>query len=171
MNDNLITFTGWVGSQIEVAEVLEGVHVASFRVGSTPRRLRDGRWEDGETVWYAVKAWRRLAENVGASLRIGDPVIVSGRLEAESWTAQDGSTVTRYVVRANAVGHDLARGRSAFVKPAVAAPASTPVSDDATWAVPSADDEVVGAQPDPVPSMDAPAVGDEVAVAGVETAA
>ena len=140
MNDNLITFTGWVGSPVEVTEVLEGVHVASFRVGSTPRIRRNGTWEDGETIWYAVKAWRRLAENLGASLRTGDPVLVQGRLEAESWTAQDGSPVTRYVVVASSVGHDLARGRSAFVKPAPAVPAQTaaPTRDD-ECAVPSVD--------------------------------
>ena len=141
MNDNLITFTGWVGSPVEVAEVREGVHVASFRVGSTPRRPRDGKWEDGETVWYGVKAWRRLAENVGASLRVGDPVVVIGRFEAESWTTQEGNPVTRHVVVASSVGHDLARGRSAFVKPApVAAVPSTTTSDD-HWAVPSANGE------------------------------
>lgn len=139
MNDNVITFTGWVGSKVEVTEVLEGVQVASFRVGSTPRRFRDGSWEDGETVWYAVKAWRRLAQHVGDSVRTGDPVIVSGRLEAESWTAQDGSPVTRYVVVAACVGHDLAKGTSTFSRP----PQQRPVTSQ--WDVPDGSHEVVGA--------------------------
>lgn len=134
MNDSLITFTGWVGSKVEVAEVLEDVHVASFRVGSTPRRVRDGKWEDGETLWYAVKAWRRLATNLGESLRVGDPVVVCGRLEAESWTGQDGQTVTRYVVVANSVGHDLSRGTSTFVRPA------RPEEAKSAWDVPSRPD-------------------------------
>lgn len=120
MNDSLITFSGWVGSRVELARVGEGdgVPVASFRVGSTPRRLRDGRWENGETVWYAVKAWRSLATHVAASLRTGEPVLVTGRLVAETWQKEDGSQVTRHVVVAQGVGHDLARGTSTFTRTA-----------------------------------------------------
>ncbi|MFC6153554.1 single-stranded DNA-binding protein [Nocardioides yefusunii] len=117
MNEDRITFSGNVGSRVELGAVGEGVAVASFRVGSTPRRLRDGRWEDGETAWYTVKAWRQLADNLAASLSVGDPVLVTGRVSAETWTAQDGTLVTRHVVVAASVGHDLTRGRSTFVRP------------------------------------------------------
>ena len=119
MNDNVITFSGWVGSRVEVNEVREGISVATFRVGSTPRRFRDGRWENGETVWYAVKAWRALAGHVAASLRSGDPVLVTGRLVAETWQKEDGTVVTRHVVVAMSVGHDLTRGTTAFTRSAV----------------------------------------------------
>lgn len=116
MNDNQITFSGWVGSQVELATVGNEIPVATFRVGSTPRRLRDGRWEDGETVWYAVKAWRALATHVAASLQVGDPVLVTGRMVAESWKKEDETLVTRHVVVAVSAGHDLTRGTSRFAR-------------------------------------------------------
>lgn len=116
MNDNLITFSGWVGGPVELTHVGEGVPVASLRVGSTPRRLREGRWEDGETVWYSVKAWRSLAEHLATSVKTGEPVLVSGRMTAESWTSPDGTLNTRHVVVAASVGHDLTRGTSTFVR-------------------------------------------------------
>jgi len=116
MNDSVITFSGWVGSPVDLVELREGMQVATFRVGSTPRRLRDGRWEDGETVWYSVKAWRQLAANLAESLRSGDPVLVTGRFTTETWTKEDGSVGSRQVVVANSVGHDLNRGTSAFLR-------------------------------------------------------
>ncbi len=114
MNDSLITFSGNVGGPVDLSVVRDEVPVATLRVGSTPRRLRDGRWEDGETLWYTVKAWRQLASNLAESVRTGDPILVTGRMTAESWTREDGTIATRHVVVAVSVGHDLSRGRSVF---------------------------------------------------------
>ncbi len=118
MNDTQITFCGWVGSDVTLAEVAPGLPVATFRVGSTPRRYRAGSWEDGPTSWFTVKAWRRLAEHVHASVGSGDPVVVQGRLVADVWKREDGTTSTRYVVVAQSVGHDLNLGTTAFARSA-----------------------------------------------------
>jgi single-strand DNA-binding protein len=133
MNDSMITFSGWVGSEVTITEA-GGTAVASFRVGSTPRRYRGGQWEDGETIWYAVKAWRTLAINVAASVRTGDPVVVSGKLVADVWKREDGTVSTRYVVIASSVGHDLTRGTTEFRR-AKAVEAAPAVEDDAVRAV------------------------------------
>lgn len=133
MNDTLITFSGWVGGNVELARTTTGAAYASLRVGSTPRRLKDGTWEDQETIWYSVKAWRTLAENVAASVHRGQPVLVSGRLVAETWERPDGTSATRHVVVATSIGHDLSRGCAQFTRPArpevvvEAAPASASV--------------------------------------------
>ena len=155
MNDSVITFSGWVGSRVDLVELREGMQVATFRVGSTPRRLRDGRWEDGETVWYSVKAWRHLAANLAESLRQGDPVLVTGRLTTETWTKEDGSVGSRQVVVANALGHDLNRGTSAFLRSVPAARRVLPqdaARDTSQPASQDADHEVApdagGAQPE-----------------------
>ena len=118
MNDTMITFSGWVGGNVELARTTTGAAVATLRVGSTPRRLKDGTWEDQETIWYSVKAWRTLAENVAASVQRGQPVLVTGRLVAETWDKPDGTSATRHVVVATSIGHDLARGRAEFSRPA-----------------------------------------------------
>lgn len=118
MNDTHITFSGWVGSEVTLIDIGNGTQVASFRVGSTPRRFRNGGWEDGPTAWYTVKAWRALGENLHASLRSGDPVVVQGRLIADVWRRDDGTVSTKYVVVATSVGHDLNRGTAVFTKSA-----------------------------------------------------
>ncbi|MGN0065641.1 MAG: single-stranded DNA-binding protein [Nocardioides sp.] len=115
MNDTTLTLTGWVGSDVTVQQA-GGHAVATFRVGSTPRRFRDGAWVSGNTTWFQVKAWRHVAEHVARSVHRGDPVIVQGRLTVELWEREDGVSVSRHVVVASAVGHDLAHGTSAFTK-------------------------------------------------------
>lgn len=96
--------------------------VANFRVASTSRRFdRDNnRWVDGDTLRVRVNCWRRLAENVGASITVGDPVVVVGRLYTRDWVDADNNPRTSYEMEATAVGHDLARGRTRLfrMKPA-----------------------------------------------------
>lgn len=121
MNETWVTVTGWVGS-VHCRDLASGGQVVTMRVASTPRRFQDGEWIDGTTAWHTVKVWRQLADNVAASVSKGDPVLVHGRLVAEEWTRQDGTTGVENVVVAAQVGHDLGRGRATFQR--VVAPAS-----------------------------------------------
>jgi single-strand DNA-binding protein len=116
MNDTHVTIAGWVGTDVTLTEVAGGHQVASFRVATTPRRLREGEWCDGPTMWVQVKAWRRLAAHVAASVHQGDPVVVQGRLMADVWEREDGVVVSQTELVASSVGHDLAHGTSAFTK-------------------------------------------------------
>jgi single-strand DNA-binding protein len=151
MNDSIITLRGYVGADPIVRRVGE-VSVANFRLACTPRKLNrsTGEWSDGVTQWFTVSAWRQLGENVGRSLRKGDPVVVHGRLTARSYVNKDGLEVNTFEVEANVVGHDLNRGmtslsRSPRTLAAVAAPAPAPHDEDperdpmSDWRVPGAD--------------------------------
>ena len=138
MNETFVTLSGWLGGDVSVREAA-GIPVATFRVASTPRRYqrRTDRWEDGETQWYAVNAWRALAENCLRSLRRGDPVVVHGKLSAHVWTNKAGLEVTTFEIEAAFVGHDLNRGTSVFErrKPASAQgaePGETSAEPDAS---------------------------------------
>ncbi len=88
--------------------------VANFRVASTSRRFdRDkNAWVDGESLRVRVTCWRKLAENVTASIAVGDPIVVVGRLYTRDWTDSDNNPRLSYEMDAVAVGHDLARGRT-----------------------------------------------------------
>ncbi|MEU8210236.1 single-stranded DNA-binding protein [Micromonospora sp. NPDC049044] len=92
--------------------------VANFKVASTARRLdRDsGRWVDGNSLRVRVNCWRKLAEGVAASVMVGDPVVVCGRLYTRDWTDDAGNHRTLYELEAVAVGHDLSRGRARFLR-------------------------------------------------------
>lgn len=116
MHDSTVTLQGWVGGDVDLRDAGDS-QVASFRVGSTPRYLRNGEWVDGPTSWYTVNCWRGLARNVASSVRRGDAVAVHGRLRSDTWTREDSSTSTTMVVDATFVGHDLTRGTSTFAKP------------------------------------------------------
>lgn len=136
MNDTYITLTGWVGSDVSLREVPGGQPVANFRVATTSRKFRNNQWEDGATTWYSIRAWRRLADNVHGSIKRGDPVVVHGKLEADVWTKEDGTTNTQLVITATSVGHDLSRGTAVFTKPVRPEVVQTPASSSDPWAVP-----------------------------------
>jgi single-strand DNA-binding protein len=92
--------------------------VANFRVASTSRRLdrETGRWVDGNSLRVRVVCWRKLAEGIAASLAVGDPVVVTGKLYTRDWTDSENNARTSYEMEAVAVGHDLARGRGRFYR-------------------------------------------------------
>ncbi|GAB3256388.1 single-stranded DNA-binding protein [Nocardioides dilutus] len=119
MNDTLVTLQGNLGGPVRLRAAGETV-VASFRLACTPRRYQRGSdtWSDGETQWFTVNAWRGLADNCAASLRTGDAVFVSGRMSLHTWVNADGVEQQTWEVTASAVGHDLNRGTSRFVRPA-----------------------------------------------------
>ena len=90
--------------------------LAEIRLGHTPRRLNQatGEWEDGETSYYTVKCWRRLAVNVKGCLRKGDMILVRGKVVMRTWVDDQQRNRVQMQVEADAVGHDLAFGWSHF---------------------------------------------------------
>lgn len=116
MNETMISIAGNVATDLRFVRSERGIPLASFRLASTERRYDRGRgeWTDGRTTFVTVVCWRSLAENAAASLRKGDPVVVVGRLRVEPWERDDGRTGTSVEVVAQALGHDLSRGTSAF---------------------------------------------------------
>jgi single-strand DNA-binding protein len=130
MNETTITLQGWLGSDVTLRRAGE-VPVANFRMACTPRRYnrRTSAWEDSPTQWYAVSAWRALADNCAHSLRRGDPVVVHGRLNASVWVNAQGVEVTTFEVDATMVGHDLSRGTSQFTRTPKPQPVEAPGSE------------------------------------------
>ncbi|MFF4340225.1 single-stranded DNA-binding protein [Kitasatospora sp. NPDC001540] len=115
MDEALVTMVGNAASSVTYRETPGGVSVANFRLAARERRYdrERGDWADGETTWVTVVAWRRLAVNVVSSVNKGDPLLVSGRLRVREWE-QEGNRRVEVEIDARAVGHDLARGTSAF---------------------------------------------------------
>ncbi|WP_151773269.1 single-stranded DNA-binding protein [Streptomyces abyssomicinicus] len=114
MNETVVCAVGNVATQPVHREDERG-HVARFRLAATPRYWdrEKAMWVDGHTNFFTVWTRRSLAANVAASLSVGDPVVVQGRLKVRADT-RDGQARTDVDIEAVAVGHDLARGTSAF---------------------------------------------------------
>jgi single-strand DNA-binding protein len=122
MTDN-ITLTGLVATPPRHTLTAEGLVITSFRLASTQRRFdrNHNGWVDGETNWYTITAFRQLAQNVNTSVSKGQRIIVTGRLRIRDWVAGE-KTGTNIEVDADAVGHDLSWGTSAFVRNISSAP-------------------------------------------------
>lgn len=135
MNEN-ITVVGNVATDPKRGTTPSGVEYVSLRVASDARR-RDpatGGWVDGEPNWYTINAYRALAENIHASVRVGDRVMVHGRLRIRPWT--DGERRgTAIEVLADAFGQDLRWGTTTFRRNARTTP-TDPEGDGAGFLPP-----------------------------------
>ncbi|MFF2776920.1 single-stranded DNA-binding protein [Streptomyces sp. NPDC058052] len=114
MNDTTVTLVGNVATAVEYRDTVAG-GVARFRFAVTARRWDRERaaWTDGATSFYTVSAWRSLGANLAASVSVGEPLVVHGRLKVRE-DERDGQRKTFVDIDALAVGHDLTRGTSAF---------------------------------------------------------
>ncbi|GEM_PF-202617 len=119
MFENHITITGNVCNDPEVRIARNGDEYAAFRVASGTRRRNSetGLWEDGETSFYRVTAWRGLSGNVARSIRKGHPVLVQGRLRITRFVRDDNAVLVSADITADALGHNLALGQATFARP------------------------------------------------------
>jgi single-strand DNA-binding protein len=158
---DLMTLTGVVATVPKHIITGSGLEITSFRLASSQRRFdREARrWIEAETNWYTVTAFRQLAVHLAASLERGQHVLVTGRLRIRSWEngEKSGTTVE---LEADAVGHDLTWGTSAYTKAVSAGDAERPATSGAMREV----------QPGVAGSDPAPGVADEPAAARVESA-
>lgn len=110
-----ITVVGNVATDPKQGSTPGGVGYVTLRVASDARRkdAGSGEWVDGDPNWYTVNAYRALAENIHASVRVGDRVVVHGRLRVRAWT--DGEKKgTAVEIIADAFGADLRWGTTTF---------------------------------------------------------
>jgi single-strand DNA-binding protein len=71
-----------------------------FRVAVSSRR-------EQEPSFFTVIVWRDQAEHAAQSLSKGSRVVVVGRLQQRSWTAEDGSARSMVEVVAEELGPSL----------------------------------------------------------------
>jgi single-strand DNA-binding protein len=113
-----VTLVGFVAQDPIQRPTKNGVLVTDLRVGATPR-VQDrvtNEWRDGITSYFDVSCWRRLGENVRASLRKGDPVMIKGRFRARTYTDKNGVNRTVIDIVADTVGHDMNRGVANYIR-------------------------------------------------------
>jgi single-strand DNA-binding protein len=84
MTEPSVSLAGNLTDQPEVRYTEGGTARAMFRVAVTGRR-------DQEASFFTVIVWRDQAEHAAQSLTKGSRVVVMGRLQQRSWTAEDGN--------------------------------------------------------------------------------
>lgn len=111
----LIALQGLVATTPRTVTTKDGFPLTSFRLVSAARRFNReiAQWEDSNTNWYTVVGFRRIAENMSASLEKGQRVILQGRLRVKDWDNGE-KTGTTVEVEVLGIGHDLSWGTSVF---------------------------------------------------------
>ncbi len=140
-----------------------GRQLVTFRMASTARRLdrASGDWVDNGTVYVTVNCWRRLVEGVGASLSVGDPILVYGQLRLSEYRTREGHSRQDLELRASAVGPDLGRCTASVVRRGGPGRPSHPAFSDSGAAVSPGEAERPSPEPveSLVPALDGDACG------------
>jgi single-strand DNA-binding protein len=100
MTEASVSFAGNLTDDPEVRYTEGGIARARFRVAVSGRR-------EQETSFFTVVVWRDQAEHAAESLTKGSRVVVVGRLQQRSWTAEDGSARSVVEVVAEELGSSL----------------------------------------------------------------
>jgi len=97
----VITIVGRIGQEPEAV----GSNGLRLRVATNDRVKNDatGEWEDKNTSWWTVKAWKRLAEQSKDVLKKGQEVIIVGKVHEENWTDKEGTKRTSYEINAESI--------------------------------------------------------------------
>lgn len=146
MNETQVCVVGNVATQPVYREAAAGAS-ARFRLAVTSRYWNREKsvWADGHTNFFTVWANRQLAVNTAASLNVGDPVLVQGRLKVRTDVRDGQQSRMSADIDAVAIGHDLARGTSAFRR--VGKPeAAAPPRPEPNWETPEGESEVTSAE-------------------------
>jgi single-strand DNA-binding protein len=100
MTEASVSFAGNLTDQPEVRYTDSGIARAMFRVAVSGRR-------EQEPSFFTVIVWRDQAEHAAESLSRGSRVVVVGRLQHRTWTAEDGSARSTVEVLAEELGPSL----------------------------------------------------------------
>jgi single-strand DNA-binding protein len=101
MSNPTVTIVGRIGQDPEAI----GSTGLRLRVATNDRVKNDstGEWEDKNTSWWTVKAWKRLAEQSIDVLKKGQEVIIVGKVYEENWTDREGTKRTSYEINAESI--------------------------------------------------------------------
>lgn len=134
--DNNVTLIGTIGSEPDLRYTQSGTAMLtlSLAIGERKKNKDSGEWEDGETSWYRIIAFKELAENAASSLNKGDRVMVNGRITVRKWEGNDGKQGTSVEVVADDIGSSLRWATATIEKTSrrsgEAAPRRNAASDD-----------------------------------------
>jgi single-strand DNA-binding protein len=100
MTEPSVSVAGNLTDDPELRHTEAGIARAMFRVAVSGRR-------EQEPSFFTVIVWRDQAEHAAQSLSKGSRVVVLGRLQQRSWTAENGSVRSTVEVLADELGPSL----------------------------------------------------------------
>ena len=100
MTEASVSFAGNLTDDPELRHTEGGIARTMFRVAVSGRR-------EQEASFFTVIVWRDQAEHARQSLSKGSRVVVLGKLQQRTWTAEDGSARSTVEVVAEELGASL----------------------------------------------------------------
>jgi single-strand DNA-binding protein len=100
MTEAYVSFAGNLTDDPELRHTEAGITRAMFRVAVSGRR-------EQEPSFFTVIVWGDQAEHAAESLSKGSRVVVVGRLQQRTWTAEDGAARSVVEVVAEELGPSL----------------------------------------------------------------
>lgn len=98
---NHITMYGRLTCDVKISYTPSQTAVADFSIANN-RKYKDGQGNQKEDVCFTeVRVFGKQAETIAKYLGKGDPIIVSGRLDQDRWTTNDGQKRSKHRIIAN----------------------------------------------------------------------
>lgn len=123
---NTVIITGRLVYEPEMKQTKNGTNYISTRIAV------DRRDQNKTTDFFVVRIYGKAAEFVSKYFKKGDPIEITGKLQTESYTKQDGTKVEETFIFANEVGFTLSKAAS---KPTAAESAPTAPSSDVPFEI------------------------------------
>ena len=127
MTEAAVSFAGNLTDDPELRHTEAGIARARFRVAVSGRR-------EQEASFFTVIAWRDQAEHAAESLAKGSRVVVLGRLQQRTWTAEDGAARSGVEVVAQKLGPSLGWATATMTRATRARAVASSTRDD-RWRV------------------------------------
>ena len=112
-----VSLTGNAVADASLRFTASGIAVATVRVACSSRKKVGDQWEDGDTTFIDVSAWRQLAENMAESVLKGTTITVTGELKQREYETNSGEKRTVYEIAAKSVALDLSRATGSVNTP------------------------------------------------------
>lgn len=121
-----IVLVGRLTHDPEIKFGATGTSILKARVVTSGRKKVNDEWQDVDTTYWDVTAFRDLANNAAESLSKGDPVIVIGKIKSRSWETPEGEKRTAMEIIADSLGLNLEKATAKVSRISRQAPAADP---------------------------------------------
>ena len=98
-----ISIKGNLGKDPEIKFYKEKPFV-SFSLAYTPRTFTDGKWVDGDTMWFNVTQWGEQSESLMDTLKQGDTVVIMGEWKQRLYETDKGEKRSSLEIKAQSIG-------------------------------------------------------------------
>ncbi len=98
MDFNKVILIGRLTREPEKSYTTTGTAVNKFGMA-----VNNGFGDNKKTVFVDITAWGKTAEFVSTYFKKGDPILVEGRLDFDSWTSKEGEKKSKLYVTAEKV--------------------------------------------------------------------